>query len=129
MPKTLIRGAHVLTMDDALGTIAGGDVLIDGDRIAAVGTGLDAAGADVVDGAERIVLPGFVDTHRHMWAAMLRGCACYGDLGTYFHDVVFTYGAELHARGHLRVDQVRPRRGDRLRDHDDARVGAQPADA
>jgi cytosine/adenosine deaminase-related metal-dependent hydrolase len=30
-----------------------------------------------------------------MWAAMLRGCACYGDLGTYFHDVVFTYGANF----------------------------------
>jgi cytosine/adenosine deaminase-related metal-dependent hydrolase len=30
-----------------------------------------------------------------MWAAMLRGCACYGDLSTYFHDVVFTYGANF----------------------------------
>jgi len=49
----------------------------------------------VVDGRDRIVLPGFVDTHRHMWAAMLRGTACYGDLGTYFHDVVFTYGANF----------------------------------
>ena len=52
-------------------------------------------GAEVIDGADRIVMPGFVDTHRHMWAAMLRGCACYGDLGTYFHDVVFTYGANF----------------------------------
>ena len=91
----LIRGACVLTMDDGLGTIPEGDVLIEGDRIAAVGVGLAAEGADVVDGRDRIVLPGFVDTHRHMWAAMLRGTACYGDLGTYFHDVVFTYGANF----------------------------------
>ena len=95
MAQTLIRGAHVLTMDAELGVLPNGDVLIDGDRIAAVGEGLSEKGAEVIDGAARIVLPGFVDTHRHMWAAMLRGCACYGDLATYFHDVVFTYGANF----------------------------------
>jgi cytosine/adenosine deaminase-related metal-dependent hydrolase len=95
MTKTLIRGAHVLTMDGALGEIPVGDVLIEGSRIAAVGTDLDPGGAELVDGADRVVLPGFVDTHRHMWGAMLRGCACYGDLGQYFHDVVFTYGANF----------------------------------
>jgi 5-methylthioadenosine/S-adenosylhomocysteine deaminase len=91
--KTLIRGAYVLTMDEELGTIRDGDVRIEGDRITAVGRELAADGAEVIDGTDCIVLPGFVDTHRHMWGAMLRGCACYGDLGTYFQDVVFTYGA------------------------------------
>ena len=43
--KTLIRGAYVLTMDEALGTIRDGDVRIDGDRITAVGRGLAADGA------------------------------------------------------------------------------------
>jgi 5-methylthioadenosine/S-adenosylhomocysteine deaminase len=95
MGKTLIHGAFVLTQDEGLGSLPRGDVLIDGDRIAAVGVGLSAKGAEVIDGEARIVLPGFADTHRHMWAAMLRGCACYGDLGTYFHDVVFTYGANF----------------------------------
>ncbi len=96
MSKTLIADALVLTMDDKLGTLPCGDVLIDGSRIAAVGVDLPRdGGAEVVDGRDRIVMPGLVDTHRHMWAAMLRGCACYGDLGTYFHDVVFTYGANF----------------------------------
>jgi 5-methylthioadenosine/S-adenosylhomocysteine deaminase len=95
MGKTLIQGALVLTLDEGLGSLPRGDVLIDGDRIAAVGVGLSAKGAEVLDGEDRIVLPGFTDTHRHMWAAILRGCACYGDLGTYFHDVVFTYGANF----------------------------------
>ena len=97
MTSTLIRGARVLTMDEDLGTIPDGDVLIEGNRIAAVGADLDATGADVIDGADTVCLPGFVDTHRHMWGAMLRGCACYGDLGQYFHDVVFTYGANFTA--------------------------------
>ncbi|MEN3279229.1 MAG: 5-methylthioadenosine/S-adenosylhomocysteine deaminase [Solirubrobacteraceae bacterium] len=96
MGRTLIADALVLTMDDQLGTLPRADVLIDGAKIAAVGPGLPReSNIDVIDGRDRIVMPGFVDTHRHMWAAMLRGCACYGDLGTYFHDVVFTYGANF----------------------------------
>lgn len=96
MSKTLIADALVLTMDEHLGTLPRGDVLIEDARISAVGVDLPReAGVDVVDGRNRIVMPGLIDTHRHMWAAMLRGCACYGDLGTYFHDVVFTYGANF----------------------------------
>ena len=96
MGRTLIADALVLTMDDELGTLPRADVLIEGQRIAAVGPDLPRQqGVDVIDGRDKIVMPGFVDTHRHMWAAMLRGCACYGDLGTYFHDVVFTYGANF----------------------------------
>jgi 5-methylthioadenosine/S-adenosylhomocysteine deaminase len=96
MGLTLIADALVLTMDDGLGTLPRADVLIEDQRIAAVGPDLPReSDVEVVDGRDRIVMPGFVDTHRHMWAAMLRGCACYGDLGTYFHDVVFTYGANF----------------------------------
>jgi 5-methylthioadenosine/S-adenosylhomocysteine deaminase len=96
MGRTLIADALVLTMDDELGTLPRADVLIEDQRIAAVGPDLPRQpDVDVIDGRDRIVMPGFVDTHRHMWAAMLRGCACYGDLGTYFHDVVFTYGANF----------------------------------
>jgi 5-methylthioadenosine/S-adenosylhomocysteine deaminase len=96
MGRTLIADALVLTMDDEVGTLPRADVLIEDRRIAAVGPDLQRhSDVDVIDGRDRIVMPGFVDTHRHMWAAMLRGCACYGDLGTYFHDVVFTYGANF----------------------------------
>jgi 5-methylthioadenosine/S-adenosylhomocysteine deaminase len=96
MGRTLIADALVLTMDDELGALPRADVLIEDRRIAAVGPDLQRhSDVDVIDGRDRIVMPGFVDTHRHMWAAMLRGCACYGDLGTYFHDVVFTYGANF----------------------------------
>jgi 5-methylthioadenosine/S-adenosylhomocysteine deaminase len=96
MGRTLIADALVLTMDDGLGTLPRADVLIEDQRIAAVGPDLPRqSDVELVDGRDRIVMPGFVDTHRHMWAAMLRGCACYGDLGTYFHDVVFTYGANF----------------------------------
>jgi len=74
--RVLIRNASlVLTMDPALGRLADSDVLIEGAKIKAVGKGLDARGARVIDGRGRIVLPGFVDTHNHLWQSLIRGCA------------------------------------------------------
>jgi 5-methylthioadenosine/S-adenosylhomocysteine deaminase len=68
----LIRNAHVLTMDAALGDIAGGDVHVRAGAIAAVGRNLAAPGAEVIDGAGMLVLPGFVETHWHVWTTLLR---------------------------------------------------------
>lgn len=60
----LIRGARVI--DPASGTDLEGDVLVEGGRIGAVGAGLDAGGAEVVDGTGLVVTPGFVDPHVHL---------------------------------------------------------------
>jgi cytosine/adenosine deaminase-related metal-dependent hydrolase len=68
----LIRNAHVLTMDAAVGDIAGGDVHVRAGAIAAVGRSLAAPGAEIIDGSEMLVLPGFVETHWHVWTALLR---------------------------------------------------------
>ncbi len=62
----LVRGGNVITMDPGTGDIPGGDVLVSGGAIAAVGTGLAAlapAGARVIDATGMIVAPGLVDTH------------------------------------------------------------------
>jgi 5-methylthioadenosine/S-adenosylhomocysteine deaminase len=67
----LIRGGYVLTMDSA-GDIPCGDVHVRDGEIVAVGENLDA-GADVIDAAGKIVAPGLVDTHWHMWNTLLRG--------------------------------------------------------
>jgi cytosine/adenosine deaminase-related metal-dependent hydrolase len=74
-------------MDPALGDVFGGDVLIEGDRIAAVGRSLDAGEAEVIDAADCIVIPGFVDSHRHTWETVIRGIAPDVSLGGYF-DIV-----------------------------------------
>jgi 5-methylthioadenosine/S-adenosylhomocysteine deaminase len=70
--RTLVRGGTVLSLDPAVGDFATADVLIDGDRIVAVGPGLSNGAAEVVDATGMIVMPGFVDSHRHIWEGLLR---------------------------------------------------------
>ena len=82
--RILIRGGTVLSQDDALGEMAGADVLVDGDRIAEVGRNLSADGARVIEADGDIVIPGFVDTHRHTWETSIRTSAPDYTLGAYF---------------------------------------------
>jgi 5-methylthioadenosine/S-adenosylhomocysteine deaminase len=71
--KTLVRGGLVVSMDPAVGNLPRGDVLIDDGRIAAIAPDIDATGAEIVDASGKVVLPGFVDTHRHTWQTAFRG--------------------------------------------------------
>src|SRR5262245_37262818 len=81
----LLRGGTVLTMDDAHTVVAGGDVLIDGDRIAAVGRAVDVPdGTQVIDASGGIVMPGMIDTHRHMWQTAMRAYGADWTLTQYF---------------------------------------------
>jgi 5-methylthioadenosine/S-adenosylhomocysteine deaminase len=82
--RILIRDAIVLTQDDSLGEMPDADILIDGDRIAEVGRGLSADGARVIEADGDIVIPGFVDTHRHTWETSIRTSAPDYTLGAYF---------------------------------------------
>jgi 5-methylthioadenosine/S-adenosylhomocysteine deaminase len=69
----VIRGGHVLTMEPGVDDLPGGDVHVRDGTIVAVGPNVDAPRAEVIDGADRIVMPGFVDTHWHLWNTFLRG--------------------------------------------------------
>ena len=77
-------GEIVLTQDDQLGELPNADILVEGDRIAAIGPNLDAEGATVIDATGDIVIPGFVDTHRHTWETSIRTSAPDYTLGAYF---------------------------------------------
>ena len=86
--RILIRNATVLTQDDSLGEMAGADVLVDGDRIAEVGRNLRADGARVIEANGDIVIPGFIDTHRHTWETCIRTSAPDFALITYFSAIL-----------------------------------------
>jgi 5-methylthioadenosine/S-adenosylhomocysteine deaminase len=82
--RVLFRGGHILSMDPAIGDLYGGDVLVEGDTIAAVGPSIEAGDAEVVDATECILIPGFIDSHRHTWETVIRGIAPDVSLGGYF---------------------------------------------
>ncbi len=71
--ELLIRGATVLTMDAAVPDLAAGDVHVRDGAIVAVAQRIDAPSAQVIDAAGMIAIPGFVDTHFHLWNALFRG--------------------------------------------------------
>ncbi|MQA79003.1 MAG: amidohydrolase family protein [Streptosporangiales bacterium] len=73
--RIVVAGGDVVSMDPAIGDVAGGDVLVEDGRISQVGRGVDSANATVIDAVGKIVIPGFVDTHRHTWQSQLRGLA------------------------------------------------------
>lgn len=75
MTHLLVKGGNLLSMDPDVGDLPIGDVRIIDGRIAAVGTDLEPAGAEVIDAAGAIVMPGLVDGHRHAWQTILRGAA------------------------------------------------------
>jgi cytosine/adenosine deaminase-related metal-dependent hydrolase len=68
----LIRNGAIVTVDRALGVIPRGDVHVRDGRIEAIGPDLQAAGAEVIDATDMIMMPGFIDTHYHMWSALGR---------------------------------------------------------
>ena len=98
--RILIHGGHVLSQDPAIGEINGGDVLIEGDKIAQVGRNLSAGDAQVIEAAGDIVIPGFIDSHRHTWETSIRTCAPDYTLGAYFDGILDKFAP------HYRADDV-----------------------
>ena len=78
----LIRQAHLITMDDGLGDLVG-DVLVKDGKIAAVGRDLACDDAVVIDGTDKVVIPGFVNSHIHLWQTVIKGCAGDYSFGDY----------------------------------------------
>jgi 5-methylthioadenosine/S-adenosylhomocysteine deaminase len=72
-PELLIRGADLVTMDPALGDRRGADLHVRDGEIVAVGSGLEAPAAQVIDAAGMVGLPGLVETHWHLWGTIFRG--------------------------------------------------------
>ena len=81
----VLRGGTVLTVDAGHTVLEGHDVLVVDDRIAGVGVGLEVpAGTEEIDARGGIVMPGMVDTHRHMWQTAMRGYGADWTLTQYF---------------------------------------------
>ena len=82
--RTVIANGYVLSMDAAIGEVEHGSVLIEGSRIVAVERDLGSVDAEVIDAAGAVIMPGFIDTHRHTWQTALRGICADWTLMDYF---------------------------------------------
>lgn len=70
--RLLLKGGAIISMDETVGDLEQGDLLVEGGKIAAIGPSLSSEGAEVIDARDMIITPGFVDCHRHSWEAQLR---------------------------------------------------------
>jgi cytosine/adenosine deaminase-related metal-dependent hydrolase len=98
--RILIKGGIVLTQDPDLGELPNADILVEDDKIVEVGRNLSAADAQVIDATGDIVIPGFIDTHRHTWETSIRTCAPDYALITYFGSILDKFAP------HYRPDDV-----------------------
>ncbi|MFJ4782307.1 amidohydrolase family protein [Streptomyces sp. NPDC088794] len=88
--RLLLRAGHIVSMDPDIGDLPEGDVLIEDGQITAVQREI-SADAEILDMSGRILIPGFVDTHRHTWEASIRGVAPDATLDDYFVDILDTF--------------------------------------
>jgi cytosine/adenosine deaminase-related metal-dependent hydrolase len=85
--RVVLRGGYVLSMDERVGELTTGDVLIEDGVIGAVKARVDIEDAEVVDVSGNVVMPGFVDTHRHTWQTPFRGVCADWTLEEYFRGI------------------------------------------
>jgi cytosine/adenosine deaminase-related metal-dependent hydrolase len=85
----LIKGGHLVSGHRA-------DILVDDGEIIMIGSVPVTNAAEVIDADGLVVVPGFVDGHRHVWQAPLRGIGADMTLPDYFAAVL---GRALNAYG------------------------------
>lgn len=97
--STLLRGGLLVPVDPAQPNEFVGDLLIEGDVIAAIGARLDVDTRDVevVDVSGSIVTPGLVDTHRHTWQSLLRYAGADWTIPDYGGQVFGRFGPQFTA--------------------------------
>jgi 5-methylthioadenosine/S-adenosylhomocysteine deaminase len=78
--RYVIRNAHVMSMDPAVGDFVRADVLVKGKQIEAVKPNIHAPGVDEIDAHGKVVMPGFIDTHHHQFETALRSFLANGIL-------------------------------------------------
>ncbi|GAA4082575.1 amidohydrolase family protein [Actinomadura miaoliensis] len=92
MNNLLVRNGLVIDTEPQPTVVGTADVLVEGGRVAGVGPGLPApADAQVIDATGMIVLPGFVDSHRHTWQPAIRAILPDATLGDYLERILGRY--------------------------------------
>jgi 5-methylthioadenosine/S-adenosylhomocysteine deaminase len=70
--RMLLKGGTIVSIDEKIGNLAKGDILIEGKKILGISPTIKADGAEIIDAAGTIIVPGLIDCHRHAWEGQLR---------------------------------------------------------
>ena len=91
--RVLFRGGTVISMDPAYPDEWVADVLVEGENIVEIAPSItvDAASCEIFPAETKVVLPGLIDTHRHIWQAPLRYCGTDWGL-EHYSEVILTRG-------------------------------------
>src|SRR5216117_2925618 len=98
--RLVFRNGFVVSMDPDIGEIPNGEVLVEDGVVVDVGPDLGVSDAEEIDASGMIVMPGFVDTHRHTWQTPVRGVLPCCTLDSYFAVMLGSVG------GHYRPEDV-----------------------
>jgi cytosine/adenosine deaminase-related metal-dependent hydrolase len=91
--RKVLKGGWVISMDPKVGDHRSADILVDGEKIVDVAPNLEVADAEQIDASGMIVIPGFVDTHRHTWQTCVRHRYADIDPQIYFAEMLGAKGA------------------------------------
>ena len=90
--RLVVRGGFVVSMDPEIGEMPNADILVEDGKIVEIGPKLDVGDAEEIDASGKLVLPGFIDTHRHTWQTPVRGVLPCCTLDAYFADMLGKIG-------------------------------------
>lgn len=81
----VIKDAYILSMDENIGDISRGSIMVENGEITDVGEEFPLpAGIEVIDGKDHIVMPGLIDCHWHLWTSLLKSMAGNTSRNGYF---------------------------------------------
>jgi 5-methylthioadenosine/S-adenosylhomocysteine deaminase len=93
--RLLIQNGHVITLDPKLGELDRADVLVVDSKIAQIGPDISVADAETVDASGMVVMPGLIDSHRHMWQGVIRNIGADSTISEYFSKIMPMTGAHF----------------------------------
>jgi 5-methylthioadenosine/S-adenosylhomocysteine deaminase len=89
--RVLYKGGLLVTMSPP-SSVVRGDMLVENGKIAAIGPALQVGGAEIVDATGHVLVPGFIETHRHTWQSCLRHLGANWSAAQYFQFNFFKFG-------------------------------------
>ncbi|MCR6095309.1 amidohydrolase family protein [Salipaludibacillus agaradhaerens] len=91
MVKKVFKGGNIITMDPHIGDLEKGDILVEGSKIIDIQREIhiDDKECEIIDATDMIILPGFIDTHRHTWESLIRNIGADWSLQTYLSSIYY----------------------------------------